>query len=415
MDRPPAVLARLRPPSPPPSPSRSVVPPRPIPSLDRLPPYVFAELDRLKADARARGRPFVDLGIGSPDQPTPAPVMEAVCRAAGDTARHGYPPFRGTPEFLGAAARYLAARFGVAPDPARELIAVSGSKEGVAQLLQAYCGPGDVALVPAVYYPVYARAPMLNGAEAWFIPTPAPAFLPDLDAIPTAVLARAKALVVNYPNNPTGAVCDLAFLARCVAFARRHGLLLLSDLAYAELSFDGYRAPSVLEVPGAMDVAVELHSCSKAFNMAGLRIGFAAGGAEAVATLGAYRTNVGYGTPWVAQAAGAAALDAHATLAPPIVAEYRARRDAVYGALRAAGWDVTPPRAAMYAWLPVPEGFDDWGWVRAVLDEAGVVVTPGLAFGPGGAGWFRISLVQPAPVLSQAVARLTELAARVAV
>ncbi len=389
--------------------------PHPIPSLDRLPPYVFAELDRLKADARARGRPFVDLGIGSPDQPTPTQVVEVVQSAICDVARHGYPPFRGTPEFLGAASRYMAARFGAALDPSRELLAVSGSKEGVAQLLQTYCGPGDVALVPSVYYPVYARAPILNGAEAWFIPTPAPDFLPDLDAIPAEVLARAKALVVNYPNNPTGAVCDTAFLARSVEFARAHGLLLLSDLAYAELTFDGYRAPSVFEVAGAKDVAVELHSCSKAFNMAGLRIGFAAGSAQAIAALGAYRTNVGYGTPWVAQAAGAAALDAHATLTPPIVAEYRARRDAVYGALHSAGWDVTPPRAAMYAWLPVPEGFDDWGWVRAALDEAGVVVTPGLAFGPGGTGWFRISLVQPAPVLSDAVGRLVELAARVAV
>ena len=229
------------------------------------------------------------------------------------------------------------------------------------------------------------------------------------------MLARAKALVVNFPNNPTGAVCDRGFLAECVAFARAHELVLISDLAYAELSFDGFRVPSVFEVPGAMDVAVELHSCSKAFNMAGLRIGFAAGNADIIAALGAYRTNVGYGTPWVAQAAGAAALDAHATLTPPIVAEYRARRDAVYGALSAAGWSATPPRAAMYAWLPVPDGFDDWGWVRAALDEAGVVVTPGLAFGPGGAGWFRISFVQPAAVLATSVQRLTELAARVTV
>jgi LL-diaminopimelate aminotransferase len=389
--------------------------PRPIDALDRLPPYVFAELDRLKAEARARGRTYLDLGIGSPDRPMPPAVVEALQAAAADASRHGYPPFRGTPEFLAAAARYLADRFGVTLDPSRELLAVSGSKEGIAQLLQTYCGPGDVALVPAVYYPVYARAPMLNGADVWFVPTPAPDFLPDLGAIPADVLGRAKVLVVNYPNNPTGAVCDLGFLERCVAFARRHGLLLLSDLAYAELSYDGYRVPSVLQVPGATDVAVELHSCSKAFNMAGVRIGFAAGAAAAIAALGAYRTNVGYGTPWVAQAAGAAALTQHAELSPAVAAEYRARRDAVYGGLRAAGWDVTPPRASMYAWLPVPEGFDDWGWVRAALDEAGVVVTPGIAFGPGGTGWFRISLVQPAPVLADAVARLTELAARVGV
>jgi len=386
--------------------------PSPTPTLTGLPPYIFAELDRLKAAARAAGRRLVDLGIGSPDQPMDGGVVEAARRAVADAARHGYPPFRGTPEFLGAASGYLEERFGARLDPTRELVAVSGSKEGIAQLLAAYCGPGDVALVPDIYYPVYARAPLLNGAEVAFLPVRAPDFLPDLDGVPAAVLRRAKLLVVNYPNNPTGAVGDLGFLARCVEFARRHGLLLVSDLAYAELTFDGYRAPSVLEVPGARGVAVELHSCSKAFHMAGLRVGFAAGAAAACDALLAYRTNVGYGTPWVAQGAGAFALEHHRTLAAPVAAEYRVRRDAVYGALAAAGWHATPPCAAMYAWLPVPEGYDDWAWARAAIDEAGVVVTPGLAFGPGGAGYFRISFVQPAPVLTEAVGRLTAAAVR---
>lgn len=389
----------------------------PIATLAGLPPYVFAELDRLKTATRARraaegGGPLTDLGIGSPDRPMDPGVVAAAQRAVADIGRHGYPPFRGTPEFLGAAAAFLAERFGAAVDPQREVVAVSGSKEGIAHLLAAFCGPGDVALVPDVYYPVYARAPMLHGAQVHFLPVRAPDFLPDLDAVPAAALARAKVLVVNYPNNPTGAVCDVAFLARCVEFARRHGLLLVSDLAYAELTFDGYRAPSVFEVPGAHEVAVELHSCSKAFNMAGLRVGFVAGAAAACDALLAYRTNVGYGTPWVAQAAGAYALAHHAELAPPVAAEYRVRRDAVYGALAAAGWDVMPPRAAMYAWLPVPEGYDDWGWVRSAMDEAGVVVTPGLAFGPGGAGYFRISFVQPAEVLAEAVGRVAALAGR---
>ncbi len=385
--------------------------PAPTPTLTGLPPYVFSELERLKAAARAEGRQLVDLGIGSPDRPMAASVVDAAQRAAADDGRHGYPPFRGTPEFLGAAAAFLDERFGARLDPGRELVAVSGSKEGIAQLACAYCGPGDVALVPDVYYPVYARAPMLNGAEVALLPVRAPDFLPDLDAVPAEALRRAKVLVVNYPNNPTGAVCDVAFLERCVAFARRHGLLLVSDLAYSELTFDGYRAPSVFEVPGARDVAVELHSCSKAFNMAGLRVGFVAGAAAACDALLAYRSNVGYGTPWVAQAAGAHALAHHAALSAPVAREYRERRDAVYGALAAAGWGATPPRAAMYAWLPVPDGYDDWGWVRAGMDEAGVVVTPGLAFGPGGAGYFRISFVQPAAALADAVARLARLAA----
>ncbi|HEY0777420.1 MAG TPA: aminotransferase class I/II-fold pyridoxal phosphate-dependent enzyme [Gemmatirosa sp.] len=386
-----------------------------IPTLTGLPPYVFAELDRLKAEARVRlaveGRSLVDLGIGSPDQPTPTRVIEAARQAFNDLARHGYPPFRGTPEFLTAVAEFMHNRFGVAVDPAREIVAVSGSKEGVAQLIRAYCGPGDVAIVPEIYYPVYARAALLHGAEVAYVPMRAPSFLADFEAVPADQLRRAKLLVVNYPNNPTGAVADLAYLARAVEFARRHGLLLVSDLAYSELTYDGYRAPSVFEVPGAREVAVELHSCSKTFNMAGLRIGFVVGAASACDGLLAYRSNVGYGTPWVAQAAGAYALAHHRTLTPPIVAEYAARRDAVYGALAAAGWTATPPSAAMYAWLPVPGGYDDWGWVRAGMHEAGVVVTPGIAFGPGGAGYFRISFVQPAAVLAAAVDQLTTAAA----
>jgi LL-diaminopimelate aminotransferase len=303
-------------------------------------------------------------------------------------------------------------RFGVGVDPARQIVALSGSKEGVAQLLQAYCGPGDVALVPDVYYPVYGRAPLLNGAQVHLLRAAAPSFLPDLDGVPGDVLARAKVLVVNYPNNPTGAIADRAFLERAVAFAREHDLVLLSDLAYSELTYDGYVAPSIFEIEGAMDVAVELHSCSKTFNMAGLRIGFATGRVDALDALLAYRSNVGYGTPWIAQTGGTEALTHHRTLTPPIVAEYRTRRDAVYGALAAAGWDAPPPSAAMYAWIRVPDGFDDWSWVRAVLDEAAVVVTPGLAFGPGGAGFFRISFVQPAHVLAESVARIVEVAAR---
>ena len=385
--------------------------PAPIPTLTGLPPYVFTELDRLKAGARVRlageGRALVDLGIGSPDQPTPPSVVDAACHAFADATRHGYPPFRGTPEYLGAVAGFMHDRFGVSLDPAREVVAVSGSKEGVAQLIRTYCGPGDVALVPEIYYPVYARAALLHGAEVAYVPMRAPTFLADFEAVPAQVLKRARLLVVNYPNNPTGAVCDTAYLERAVEFATRHGLLLVSDLAYSELTYDGYRAPSVFEVAGAREVAAELHSCSKTFNMAGLRIGFVAGNASVCDALLAYRSNVGYGTPWAAQAAGAHALTHHRALTPPIVAEYAARRDAVYGALAAAGWHATPPRAAMYAWLPVPDGYDDWGWVCAGMDEAGVVVTPGIAFGPGGAGYFRISFVQPAPVLAAAVEQLT--------
>jgi LL-diaminopimelate aminotransferase len=389
--------------------------PRPTALLTELPPYVFAELDRLKARARARGQALLDLGIGSPDQPVPAPVAEALAQAAADPALRGYPPFRGLPRFFDAVATFMRVRFGVTlGDPSREIVALSGAKEGIAQLIAAYCGPGDVALVPAVYYPVYARAALLNGAGVEFVATTAATgFLPDLDTIPRETLQRAKLLIVNYPNNPTGAVADLAFYERAVAFARRHDLLLVSDLAYSELTYGGYVAPSALQVPGARDCVVEFHSCSKSFHMAGMRIGFAVGNAEALDALAAFRTNVGYGTPTAVQHAAAYALEHAAELTRPVVASYGARRAAVVDALAGAGWPADVPPATMYAWLPVPGGFGEWEWVTSLIDREGLVVTPGSAFGPGGAGYFRLSFVAPPEALADAVTRLAGVAAAV--
>jgi LL-diaminopimelate aminotransferase len=338
--------------------------PAPTATLTGLPPYVFSELERRKAAARADGRHLVDLGIGSPDQPMAPGVVAAAQQAAADGGCHGYPPFRGTPEFLGAAAEYLRDRFGARLDPDARAVRGERLEGGDRPAPRRPRGAGRRGAVPRRLLPVYARAPMLHGGEVAFLPVRAPSFLPDLDRVPADALRRAKVLVVNYPNNPTGAVCDVAFLARCVAFAREHGLLLVSDLAYSELTFDGYRAPSVFEVPGARDVAVELHSCSKAFNMAGLRVGFVAGAAAAVEALLAYRSNVGYGTPWIAQAAGAYALARHAELARPIAAEYARRRDAVYSALADAGWDVEPPRPRCTRGCRCPKGTTTGGGSR---------------------------------------------------
>jgi LL-diaminopimelate aminotransferase len=233
----------------------------------------------------------------------------------------------------------------------------------------------------------------------------------DLAAVAPADLARARVMIVNYPGNPTTATITLDDHAQLVEFAARHDLLLISDLAYSELSYDGYVVPSVLQVPGASRVAVEMHTCSKSFNMAGVRIAFVAGKREAIAQLDAYRSNIGYGVSTLAQMAGTAAFAHHATIVPPIVAEYRVRRDALVAAMQAGGWDVQPPHATMYLWLPVPAGYDDWGWVDALMEGPGVVVTPGIAFGEAGRGRFRVSLVQPAHVLTTAASAITSMAA----
>jgi LL-diaminopimelate aminotransferase len=384
-------------------------------TLAAIPPYVFWDLDARRRALRAQGRTLIDVGIGSPDGPIPPLVVEAMQRAAADRGLAGYPVFRGSPRYMEAVAAYMATRFGVTLDPTREVMAVAGSKEGIAELVLAHCNPGDVVLVPAVHYPVYARATQLAGAEPVFVPFVADGSgRLDLGAVAPADLARARMLIVNYPGNPTTATATLEELGALVEFARRHDLLLLSDLAYSELGFDGHRVPSVLQVPGAAEVAVEFHTCSKSFSMAGVRIAFVCGNADALEVLDQYRSNIGYGVSTLAQEAGATAFEHAAELVPPLVAKYRERRDALVAALQANGWPATAPRATMYLWLDVPAGYDDWGWVDALMQGPGVVVTPGIAFGAAGSGKFRVSLVQPADRLVEAAGHLAALAAAAA-
>ncbi len=380
-----------------------------LPSLASIPPYVFSELERRKQVARAAGQVFQDLGIGSPDQPTPARIVEALREAATSAPLNGYPPFRGSERLLTAATHFMATRFGVAMRPDREAVVLAGSKEGIAELLAALCGPGDVVLAPSLSYPVYVRAPLMHGAEVHMVPMDAAnRWQLDLASIPADTLKRARVLIANYPSNPTGAVTTLDDMATLVEFARRHDLVLLHDLAYSELTYDGYVAPSVFQVPGAKDVAVEFHSCSKSFNMAGMRVGFVVGRADALDALLAYRANVGYGVSMPIQHAAAFALDNVRELTAPIIAEYTHRRDALYSALQQGGWDVTPPQAAMYAWLPLPDGIEPWDAVDRVLADAQVMITPGLAFGTAGARYFRLSLVAPADQLRAAATRIAQ-------
>lgn len=375
--------------------------------LTSLPTYVFAWLDELKAEAVANGADLIDLGMGNPDQPTPQPILDAISAAYADPATHGYPPFRGTPRFREAVASFMARRFSAAVDASNEVLCLSGAKEGLAQAAIAFADESTVSLVPDIYYPVHARASLLIGSRAHLLPLRRDrGFLPDLTAIPANVLAEARLLILNYPHNPTGAVAPLELFEEAVALCRRHGLVLLSDLAYSELTFRGRQAPSALQVPGAKDVTIEFHTCSKTFNMAGSRVGFAVGGRHLIDALHAVRTNMGYGTPAAIQAGAAYALDNYETLEQPVVARYRERGSVLSEGFRSLGWDAEPPRATMYMWLPIPEPYTAQEWTKHLIDRSGVVVTPGNAFGPGGERFFRVSLIRDRDVLAQAIERL---------
>jgi LL-diaminopimelate aminotransferase len=395
-----------------PIPSRPSVDPSesgivPTSRLTDLPEYVFAWLDELKASACKRGADLIDLGMGNPDQPTPQPIVEAITAAYNDPKTHGYPPFRGSPRFREAVSSYMKRRFGVEVDAEREVLCLSGAKEGIAQATMAFADESTITLVPDIYYPVHGRASGLVGSHTHFLPLRAErGFLPDLSAIPASVLADARILILNYPHNPTGAVAPLELYEEAIAVCRRHNILLISDLAYSELTYDGFVAPSALQVPDAKDVTLEFHSFSKTFNMAGSRIGFAVGPAELIDALHAVRTNMGYGTPVPIQAGAAYALDHYKELEAPTVARYRMRRDFVIEGFRSLGWNSEPAHGSMFMWLPIPEGFGAQEWTQFLIDKADVVVTPGNAFGPGGEHYFRVSLIADPPVLTSALDRL---------
>jgi LL-diaminopimelate aminotransferase len=371
-----------------------------------LPTYVFATLEQRTREYSGNAGSLINLGIGSPDQPMPKPVAQALGAAALGNDVSGYPHFGGDASFLQAASWYLEDRFGHKFDPEREILALAGSKEGVAELLISTLDTGDVALVPSINYPVYTRATWLANAEVELLPMPADnGFLADWSQVSADVLQRAKVLIINYPNNPTGAAAGIDYYEHAVAFARANNLILVSDAAYAEITFDGRRSPSVFDVEGARDVAVEFHSLSKAFSMAGLRIGFMAGRQSLIDVVKGYRTSIGYGVATVIQRAGATALRGHRTFVPTTVARYESRRNATIKAFAEAGWQIDSPAGAMYLWFRVSD--DDWKWTARVLESTGVALTPGSAFGPGGSGFARLSLVRDEAALVEAVNRIT--------
>jgi LL-diaminopimelate aminotransferase len=378
---------------------------QPSSRLDRLAPYLFAELERKVREKRAAGVDVISLGIGDPDTPTPELVVDALARAARDPGTHQYPSNRGRPELREAFAGFYERRFGVELDPESEIIPAIGAKECVFNLNLAFLDPDTVALAADPGYPVYTGGPLLAGAEAALMPlVPELGFAPDLDAIPAADRERARLMFLNYPNNPTGAVVPDGLFERAVEFAREHDVLVVHDASYTETTFDGYVAPSFLETPGAKGVGVEVFSLSKGWNMTGWRTAAIVGNAEALEAYWKLKTNIDSGIFEAVQLAAAAALDAGPPAEMPEI--YQRRRDLVCDALQEIGVDVRRPKGTIYVWAPVPEGHTSASYCELVLEESGVVVSPGGSYGESGEGFFRISLTVPDERLAEAVERL---------
>ena len=373
--------------------------------LDRVPPYLFAELERKIDEKRRAGVDVISLGIGDPDLPTPEPIVAAMQREVASPGRQRYPSNRGLPEFREAVAEFYRERFGVALDPGTEILPALGGKEAVAHVALAVLDPGDVCLSPEPGYPPYTSGPVFAGAEVEYLPLRTEnGFLPDLEAAPDGSL-----LFLNYPNNPTGAVCELDFFAEVADLARTRGTVVVHDASYTELTFDEYRAPSFLAAPGAKDVGVEIFSVSKGWNMTGWRAGWLAGNAELVEQFRRLKTNLDSGMFDALQLAVVAALRDAREFPAEMAEVYRRRRDLMIDALAAIGLAAEPPRATPYIWVPVPPGQTAERFTELVLEEAGVVVSPGPSFGASGEGYVRISLTVPDERLEEAANRIASL------
>ena len=372
-----------------------------------LPPYLFAELDRKKHEVRARGMDIIDLGVGDPDRPTPKFIVNRLKREAEIPANHQYPSYEGLPQFRAAVAEWYRRRFGVSLDSPSEVVALIGSKEGIAHFPLAFVNPGDTVLVPDPGYPVYHIATMFAGGRSHFLPLRREnAFLPDFGAIPRSVLAKAKILFLNYPNNPTSAVADRKFYRTVLGLAEEHDLIVAHDVAYTEIYFDGKRPMSILELPGAKKRCIEFHSLSKTYNMTGWRIGFAVGNAELVAGIGKVKTNVDSGVFQAVQGAGIAALESGDEVTDAIRKTYQDRRDVLVPGLRRLGLDPVEPLATFYVWIPVPKGYTSASCSAHLLERAGIVTTPGNGFGKGGEGYIRIALTKEKGKLREALSRM---------
>ena len=388
--------------------------------LGRLPPYLFVEVERAKRKARAEGRDIIDFGIGDPDQPTPRNIIKALASAAADPLNHRYALDQGMPALRQAIASWYKKRFGVALDSQTEVLPLIGSKEGIAHLPCAILNPGDYSLVPDPCYPPYRGGTILAGGRVYSLPLlEKNNFLPELESIPARILRRAKLLFVNYPNNPTAAVAGKEFFQRVVRFAQRHNILVISDLAYSEICFDGSRASSFLEIKQARQVGIEFHSLSKTYNMTGWRIGWACGNKNLINALATVKSNIDSGIFSAIQVAGIAALNSPQKQINRLRRLYQERRDILCRGLSSLGWQITKPKATFYLWAKIPSCYAGASgrrnsiiFARRLLEEADIVVTPGVGFGKSGEGYLRFALTIDKQRIKEAIGRLRQIADR---
>ncbi len=376
--------------------------------LDQLKPYVFVEISRIIAKKRAEGVEVVTFGIGDPDIPTPAPIVDRLVQASRTPANHRYPETDGLPEVRRAIAAWYKDRFGVSHlNPDTEVLPLIGAKEGIGHVAFCFLDPGDIALVPDPAYPVYSVGTMFAGAESYTMPlVEKNGWLPDLDAIPHEVARDAKVMWLNYPNNPTGAVADGDYYRKAIAFAREYDIALLHDAAYSEVVYDGYKALSFMEMEGAKEVGIEFHSLSKCFNMTGWRFGSAVGNADMIQALFKIKSNLDSGIPQAIQEMAIEALTGPQKYIDENNAIYQVRRDKVIDALTRLGLRVAPPKASLYLWARVPEGYTSASFAAQLLDDTAIVVTPGSSYGDHGEGYIRLSLTTPDEMIDKGVERL---------
>ena len=377
--------------------------------IAKLPPYLFASLDKKVSQTRAKGIDVISFGVGDPDLPTPAHIVAAAMKAVQDPTTHRYPSYYGLGEFRASIAAYYERRFGVRLDPETQILPLIGSKEGIANLATAFVDPGDTVLVSDPGYPVYETSAILAGGRAVSIPLRLQdRFVPRIDQIADADAHGAKVLWLNFPGNPTSAVCEPTVFADAVTFAKKHDLLLAHDAAYIEITYDDYVAPSVLQAPGALDVAIEFGSLSKTYNMTGWRVGWVAGATEAIEALSRVKTNIDSGIFNALQMAGIAAIDGPQDSVIEMTSIYKRRRDMVVDALNSAGWFLDAPKGSIYVWVPVPEGDTSVSFCEFLLDTAGIVVAPGSGYGKHGEGYVRFSLTLADDRIEEGLARLTK-------
>ncbi len=375
--------------------------------MENLPPYLFAEIDRKKEAKQAQGVDVISLGIGDPDRPTPQRIIDAMAEAIKNPKNHQYPSYSGSMPYRKACAEWMNRRFGVELDPGTEVLALIGSKEGIAHLFPAFLDVDDYTLVPGVGYPVYHTGGILIGSKTHWMPmNDDNDWLADFESTPADVLERTKMMFLSYPNNPSSAIAPVEYFDRAIAFAKEHDILIVHDNAYSEIGFDGYRPPSFLERPGARDVAVEFFSCSKAYNMTGWRVAFAAGNAEAIKALGTVKSNIDSGIFTAVQDAAIEAMLGPQDDTFEMSALYQRRRDLVMEALGSIGLSARQPKGTIYVWARIPEGYTSAQYAGEVLDKAGVIVAPGNAYGPDGEGYIRISLATPDDRLVEALERI---------